>query len=259
MTTIKAVLMDGDGSTITHDGVVPENLQQLIRANPQIKWVMATGRSLDLLHRTPIVPFLSQEVPHIVDGGSRLMKISGEVVHEQRISASELQIFFQQLPLNKILFLYYFLDDAKRYFYAPDLAQWNHHTLFATATQTADIEEFKSYTAANPPAKIFVRVSEQIHLHSVHWNQNELNIDLTAHGVNKGSACRHLLDLLDLTPADVAFVFNDKNDLPVLLHHELQDIVKIKVGNYLPEVVADFAVSTPYEVADVLAKLLNHE
>ena len=259
MTAIKAVLMDGDGSTITHDGVLPQNLQQVIRANPQIKWIMATGRSLDLLHRTPIVPFLSPEVPHIVDGGSRLMKISGEVVHEQRISVPELQVFFQQLPLDKIIFLYYFLDDDKRYFYAADLSKWNDNSLFATATRTADIHEFKSFTAANPPAKIFVRVSEQIHLHGVHWNQNELNIDLTAHGVNKGSACRHLLDLLGLTPADVAFVFNDKNDLPVLLHHELQEIVKIKVGNYLPDVSADFVVGTPYEVAEVLTKLLNCE
>ena len=34
---------------------------------------MATGRSLDLLRRLPIIDYLSTDVPHIVDGGSRLV------------------------------------------------------------------------------------------------------------------------------------------------------------------------------------------
>ena len=256
MAQIKAVLMDGDGSTITHDGIFPDDLQQLITANPQVKWIMATGRSLDLLQRTLVIPFLSTDVPHIVDGGSRLMKTSGEIVHETTISPHELTTFFNQLPLDKVKFLYYFLDESKRFFYAPDLSHWDGHTLFQSSTKTTDIAQFKQFTTSNPPTKIFIRVSEEIKLHDVHWNQNELNIDLTAHGVNKGSACQHLLNLLGLKANEVAFVFNDKNDLPIILHTQLQDITTIKVGEYLPEVEANYTVATPYEVAEILKKLI---
>ena len=122
--------MDGDGSTLTHDGIFPENLQKLIYSNPQIKWIMATGRSLDLLERTPIIPFLSHDVPHVLDGGSRIMNLSGEVVCEYPISAHELSLFFGQLPIEKIEFLYYYLDNQRRFFYSPDLSKWENKNIY---------------------------------------------------------------------------------------------------------------------------------
>ena len=250
--------MDGDGSTLTHDGIFPENLQKLIYSNPQIKWIMATGRSLDLLERTPIIPFLSHDVPHVLDGGSRIMNLSGEVVCEYPISAHELSLFFGQLPIEKIEFLYYYLDNQRRFFYSPDLSKWeNNHPIFNSSRRTQDMQEFHDFTLEHPPTKVFMRMREAIHLHGVHWNQNESNIDLTAHGVNKGSACCELLKILNASAAEVAFVFNDKNDLPVIKHEHLQDITTIKVGDFLPDVAADYSVATPYQVAEILASLIN--
>lgn len=101
MTKIKVVLMDGDGSTLTHDGIFPENLKKLIQLNQQTKWIMATGRSLDLLERTPIVPFLSQDIPHVLDGGSRIMMLSGEIVKEYPLSHHELNVFFWTVTNRK--------------------------------------------------------------------------------------------------------------------------------------------------------------
>jgi hydroxymethylpyrimidine pyrophosphatase-like HAD family hydrolase len=258
MTHIKVVLMDGDGSTLTHDGIFPENLQLLILANPQIKWIMATGRSLDLLERTPIIPFLSQDMPHVLDGGSRIMKLNGEIVQEHTITDAELGLFFAQLPLERVEFLYYFLDDNARFFYAPDLSKWaDNHPLFMSAQRTDDVNKFREYTKTDPPTKVFLRTNEAIHFQGVHCNQNESNIDLTAHGVNKGSACCELLKILGVDAKSVAFVFNDRNDLPVLKHDLLKDITTIKVGEYLPEVIADYEVATPHDVADILAPLLS--
>ena len=56
---IKAVLMGGDGSTITYDNLVPDNLKAIIIHNQKIKWIMATGRSLELPQKNPIFNYLS--------------------------------------------------------------------------------------------------------------------------------------------------------------------------------------------------------
>jgi hypothetical protein len=43
---IKAIIMDGDGSTITDKNELPVNLRILMVGNTLIHWIMATGRSL---------------------------------------------------------------------------------------------------------------------------------------------------------------------------------------------------------------------
>jgi hypothetical protein len=65
------------------------------------------------------------------------------------------------------------------------------------------------------------------------------------------------LEHLRISPAEAVFVFNDRNDLPLVEHPLLAAITKIKVGDYLPDVVADYSVATPYEVAAVLKQLIN--
>lgn len=165
--------------------------------------------------------------------------------------------FFGQLPIEKVEFLYYFLDIEHKFFYAPDLSMWGaNHQVFHSSIRTEDIQKFHQFTLQHPPTKIFMRTRGEVHLHGVHWNQNESNIDLTAHGVNKGSACCELIKLLDINPAEVAFVFNDKNDLPVIMHSELQDIITIKVGDFLPLVKSKYSVASPYEVSEILSKLI---
>ena len=59
--------------------------------------------------------------------------------------------------------------------------------------------------------------------------------------------------VISVTCQVFAFVFND---LPVLKHPELSQIVKIKVGDLLPDVAADYALASPYDVAGVLKDLL---
>lgn len=257
MKAIKAVLMDGDGSTITSEGVVPDNLRQFIIDNPQIKWIMVTGRSLEVLRHASIVDLLSMDVPHVLDGGSRLMKLSGDVIKESYISDKELDIFFERLSLDLIEFIHYSLDHARSFFYAPDLSKWRNDPFFMHANLTSCIHEFKAYTNFHRPTKILVRVTKETHFYGLYYNKNELYIDITAHGVNKGSASRDLLNLLELKPSEVAFVFNDKNDLPVILHEELKGITTIKVGDYLPEIMADYTAKTPYDVANILVKLIS--
>lgn len=259
MTEIKAIIMDGDGSTITHDKQLPENLRQLIIANPHIKWIMATGRSLDLLRLLPIIDYLSHDTPHILDGGSRLNMINGESVEDYFMTSAELDLFFNQLEITKIHFLYYYLDDQHSFFFSHDTVKWKEHLTFLHAKATEEIEQFKHWCYQFQPSKIFIRVKEPLNLDGLTWHQNEQNIDLTSQGVSKGSTCVRLLEHLGLTPSEVAFVFNDRNDLPLVEHPQLQEITKIKVGDYLPDTQADHHVETPNEVAAVLAKLINQD
>ena len=79
----------------------------------------------------------------------------------------------------------------------------------------------------------------------MNWTQNDTYIDVTTAGVHKGSAVVDVLAMLGVSPAETAFVFNDFNDLPVLKHPELSQIVKIKVGDLLPDVAADYALAKP--------------
>jgi hydroxymethylpyrimidine pyrophosphatase-like HAD family hydrolase len=81
-------------------------------------------------------------------------------------------------------------------------------------------------------------------------------VDLTPFGVDKGTGVKFVLDMLQIDPCDAAFVFNDENDLPVLSSSSLNGIVTVKVGAQLPHVCADYKVSTPSDVADVLRELL---
>jgi hydroxymethylpyrimidine pyrophosphatase-like HAD family hydrolase len=258
MTKIKAVIMDGDGSTITHDGILPDNLRDLIINNPQIKWIMATGRSLDLLRRLPIIDHLSRDVPHIVDGGGRLVLHSGESVIDHFLTSQEINSLFDQLELEKIDFLYSYLDEERSYIYSQNgLDHWSNRPQFATAKATNEIGEYRQWLLTNPPTKIFMRINTEISLTGINWHQNEFNIDVTAKDVTKGSSCYKLLEMLGLTPKETAFVFNDRNDLPLIEHPELQDIITIKVGDYLPETEANYHVATPHDVADVIYELIN--
>ena len=256
MTKIQAIIMDGDGSTITHDKKFPDNLRELMIANPQIKWIMATGRSLDFLRLLPIVEYLTPNIPHILDGGSRLNHLDGSVYQDFFITPSEIELFFQQLNINQVDFLYYYLDEEHSFFYSQTIETWINYLTFSTAKITSEITQFKEWCHQFPPTKIFLRVKEQIVLNGLTWHQNDNNIDLTAKDISKGSACVNLLKHLRLKPSQVAFVFNDRNDLPLVEHPELQEITKIKVGDYLPQIKAEYNVSTPYDVAEVLAKLI---
>ncbi len=85
----------------------------------------------------------------------------------------------------------------------------------------------------------------------MNWNEY-----ITDNNINKGISCVELLNELNLSPRDVAFIFNDTNDLPIINHSLLKDITKIKVGHYLPNIASDYCADTPYDVASTIQKLL---
>lgn len=255
--SIKIVVMDGDGSTITHDHKLPDNLRDLILANPQIKWMMATGRSMDLLRATPIHQYLSADVFHIVDGGSCLMYKDGTVHKHYLLKPQEIDAVFNKLDLELSNYLYYSPDGVRGFSYT------RNHEIARQLSKISDqvyvtenIQQFRQWLHEYPTGKILLNVKEDYDLSELHYNRNENNFDFTSDGVHKGSAFVEMMEAMDVKPEETAFVFNDKNDLPIINHPELQNIVKIKVGDYLPEIKADYHVATPYDVADIIRQII---
>lgn len=255
---IKAIIMDGDGSTLTHDGKLPENLKQLIQNNSQLKWIMATGRSLDLLKRTPIAEHLSKDTFHICDGGSCLIYLDGTIKTKHAIEPHELELLFTKIDLDKTSFIYFSPDGIHGYAYSIDifLRQRFSSLGLTNIVLTESITEFKKLAFELQPSKILLNITEEFNLSGIHYHRNENNIDITKEGINKGSACIELLTELNLHPHECVFVFNDKNDLPLVEHPNLQEITTIKVGNFLPDTQSDYHVSTPHDVAAIIQKLI---
>jgi hydroxymethylpyrimidine pyrophosphatase-like HAD family hydrolase len=250
--------MDGDGSTLTHTNELPNSLRDLIIANPHIKWIMATGRSLDLLHRTPIAKYLTIDVPHILDGGSRLMYLDGTSLIDYFISQDELAVFFKVISPDAVNFIYYSPDGIHGYAFSnQDSFKQTLKLARNKVAFTNKIQEFANWMLDLPPTKILINTKQNIRLDGLYYHQNDNNIDITTHGVNKGSACWELINRLDLTPDEIVFVFNDKNDLPVLEHANLSSLTTIKVGDWLPQVTSTYSVESPHEVASILHQLIR--
>ncbi|MDD3266773.1 MAG: HAD hydrolase family protein [Burkholderiales bacterium] len=254
---IKAIIMDGDGSTITQDNKLPDNLRDLICNNPQLKWIMATGRSMDLLRATPIYDYLSDDIYHIVDGGSCLMYKSGSIYKQHLLGKDEVDIFFAKLQLQHTNWLYYSPDGYKAFVYTTqDKLKEKANKISDFITITENLSEFRDYLSTFPAGKIFLNVSQEFDLSGVHYQRNENNFDITKHGIHKGSAFIDMLADLGLQASEAVFIFNDSNDLPIVNHPDLSGVIKIKVGDYLPNINADYHVKTPYDVANILRQII---
>lgn len=255
MTKIKAVFMDKDGSTIVAPNILPKNLAGLMKRHAGIHWIMATGRSFCNVLKSPMAKILPLKSLHIVEGGARIMNLNGECAVCNPLTSHELEHFFEIVPLEHLHYLFYAVDDVGGFVYSTEIDAWQDKLAILRATD--DLSEFREWFKEVHPAKLSVRVKQDIELPGLNWTQNDNYIDVTAEGIHKGSAIVDMLKILDIHPAEAVFVFNDFNDLPVINHPALSKLVTIKVGDLLPEVTASYHVATPFEVAEILEQLLN--
>lgn len=255
MPKIKAVFMDKDGSTIVAPNILPENLAGLMSGHSDIHWIMATGRSFCNVLKSPMAKILPLKSLHIVEGGARIMNLSGECAVCNPLTNHELEHFFEIVPLEQLHYLFYAVDDVGGFVYSTELDKWQDK--LAIVRETSSLNEFRNWFKEVHPAKLSVRVKQDIELPGLNWTQNDNYVDVTRAGVHKGSAIVDMLKILGITPAEAVFVFNDFNDLSVIEHQQLKELTTIKVGDLLPETPADYHVETPYDVAGILKQLLG--
>ncbi len=257
MNTIKNILMDIDGSIFTSDRIFPENLALLMQAHPEINWILATGRSLDLVKILPFASYISQTLPHVLDGGSKLEYIDGRVLEKELLTLEELDTLFEQLSEEKIEFIYSASDLDNRILYAEHVEKFNFNKDFDSVKVTYNFMEFQAWCYQRHPSKIFVHSKYKLDIKNLHFFQNECHFDVTHKGVDKGSGAEKLFSHFLLDPKNTVIIFNDFNDMPLVNSHFFKNSIKLKVGELLPEVKAEFCAKTPYEVADVLDSLLQ--
>jgi len=257
MNTIKNILMDIDGSIFTTDRHFPEKLGELISAHPEINWILATGRSLDLVKILPFATLVSQTLPHVLDGGSKIEYISGTVFEKEPLTFDELDTLFSQLSEDKIEFIYSASSLDNRILYAEKVEKFNFNEDFDSVKVTYNFEEFQAWCYQKPPSKIFVHSKYKLDIKNLHFFQNECHFDVTHSGVDKGSGAEKLFSHFLLDPSKTLIIFNDFNDLPLITSRFFKNSLKLKVGDLLPEIQTDFTAATPYEVVEILEPLLK--
>lgn len=257
MTTIKLILMDKDGSTIAPGEILPDNLKSLILNSPNMNWSMATGRSFKNAILSPLGQCMTANALHIFDGGARIINSQGQIFYEALFTDQEIEIFFKQFKQK----------DAEHIFYAANnnggliwlnQANVDYKMRCPILKITTDLNEFKSWMfEVARPAKLSLKIYQSRKFHDLNWTYNTGFIDITPQNIDKGSACIKLLEQLNLKPEEAIFVFNDQNDLPLVNHPRLKNVIKLKVGDSLPNIKADYTAATPFEVAELLKIILD--
>ncbi|MCX5774719.1 MAG: HAD-IIB family hydrolase [Fusobacteria bacterium] len=256
MSTIKNILMDIDGTIFTIDRKFPENLSELIKIHPEINWLITSGRSLDLVRILPFASLVSQSLPHVLDGGSKLEYINGTIYDSVFLTTEELDTLFNQLSEDIVEFIYSASSLDNRILFAEKPEKFNFNQEFASVKITNNFDEFQAWCYQIPPSKIFVHSTYKLDLKNLHFFQNECHFDVTHMGVDKGSGAKKLFTKFSLKPEETIMLFNDFNDLPLVESPFFHKSLKIKVGELLPNTPSDFTANTPYDVADILKSLI---
>lgn len=253
MSKIKTVFMDLDGSTLIDKNIIPDDLRNLIIQRKDINWIIATGRSYPSLIKAPFHEILPANSIHIVEGGARLVTLGGKLFKEFLLKPDELQHFFKIIDTNAIDYIYYChkIHDGQGWFRNPLIEP---KFQLPIRRSTHNFQEFENWTKETTPAKLAFYRNKELNLEHLNWNINNNYVDITTAGIDKGSGAKEMLSHLGHNPDEAVFIFNDYNDLPLI--NALPTIKKLKVGNLLNDVQAEYTAESPLQVAKVLNNLL---
>ena len=253
----KCVLADVDGSILTADGRIPNNLRELIRRTPNVHWVLATGRSHSSARATGLLDILRPDTPHIFDGGSTIATAEGKLVRTLYLSQRERRTVLNDVAKYDAEYIYAGHPLGGGTCWTSERAK---SVSFPTQRRTDSFPAFQEAIADQYVTKFSMRGANAS---SIAPDLNTIShsdiIDILPAGVNKAEAAEYVLDLLGFAPADVAFVFNDSNDLPVVTLPAFQTMTRIKVGPKVPWARHDHNPAAPEDVAEELAPYLAIE
>lgn len=251
---IDCVLMDLDGTTMTKDNLVPDNLSSLIRKRDQMHWIMVTGRSFASATRTPLAKLFSKETPHIFDGGATVMSLDGVPIHQRYLSPVEIDVFINSINTEDLEYIYSCVGTVGGICWMR--ASYTNPELHIVK-RTNDLAEYGSWIKSENVSKISVRKKNDFLLpDAINHFSNGTNIDITTASVDKGSGAKFIFEMLGIDPRKSIFLFNDKNDLPIINNIFFADVIKIKVGDSMPDIAADHNPSHPSDVAELLQKFI---
>jgi hydroxymethylpyrimidine pyrophosphatase-like HAD family hydrolase len=246
--------MDLDGSTLTHDGKVPGALALLIQRNPHVHWIMVTGRSFAGAIATAFGSLLPKDSFHVFDGGAMIATLHGKIMYRRALPKLDVIKLSASLYLHPWEYVFGSHGTDPGFVCCRDPCT----KLPPSVRSTENLSTFLCWVFAEGVQKLSVQgmdtagIPDQIN----HYSNGKI-IDFLPPEVNKASGVQHILSLLSVIPEDTAFVFDDKNDLPVIGSSALRGMYRIKVGDKLPTVAAHATVRDATVVASALRDWLS--
>lgn len=251
LSNIKAVVMDLDGSVL-ENGRLPKKTAHFIEARLDLTWIVATGRSFKTFATCAVPPLLHPDSIHCLEGGGRVMGVTGDTIFETLFTIDELNDFFNQIEPDDVSFIYYAVSPEGGFLYtqSEDLLMEGLPSL----KMTNKIEDFKRWTLENRPSKIALKLKKVKDFKNLNWTRNEKQVDITPEGVDKGYAVKKILDYLKIDPSEAVFICNDYNDLPVI--EALPGLIPITVGGKLANIDTPYKSPTPNQVTEILERII---
>lgn len=254
MTGRKCVLMDLDGSTPIDSITVARSLVDLIQHNPDVHWVMVTGRSYASAIATEYGKLLCGNSLHVFDGGAMIATLEGLVLHRSVMSKSDIERLHVHLQADFGSYVFGSSGTGSGFVCSTDTSiEFPQVSRF-----TESLSTFMHWALSESVQKISVSgidpagIPEQLN----HCKSGPV-LDFLPPGISKASGVQNVLSMLAIRPQEAAFVFNDQNDLAVIEDPSLRGIYLIKVGEELPQIPAHARVNTPNDVSTLLSDWLS--
>lgn len=198
--------------------------------------------------------FLSEEIPLILENGSRLVWFNGNVLLERQLSEEEIEFLIE--TIDRQLDLVDFVSFFPRPLEKANFLLWSEvgKRLARGAfvgRKTTDPDKFYRWLREQPvPTHVLVRSSQGISLAGLQAAPGGYFSNITTQGVDKALGVRVILNILGIAPHEAVYAGNDANDRSVFTSPLLAEMKKIVVGNSpaLMDIEADFRVSDPSQL-----------
>jgi hydroxymethylpyrimidine pyrophosphatase-like HAD family hydrolase len=254
---IKAVFFDLDGSTLGSDLLFPGSFLSVVNRYHDRKWIITTGRGVWSVSDLKLHTEFDPDTPHIFDNGGLICRMNGESLLKNILSNQEKKEVLSFLPtLNCVDSVYVSVFPSTGFCWSTgklsvlgykSLISFNDYETFANAIMNSVITKFsiKSETAITFPGEL-----------TVVRNQN--SYDILNILSKKGNAINIVREHFSLQAKEIAFIWDDHNDLSAVKDPTLSNMYLIKVGSNLPDVKSDIHVlkiqDVGYHLESILAK-----
>jgi len=260
---IRLVASDVDGVLYIRGSLVTRTLTLIKQLQDSgICCTVITGMGVKRIHHK--LSSFHANCPMVIEDGGRIVTPNGETIVEYPLPETEIIKLAHFLPTSRVsMAAFSCLDDNQYVCLVNDIEgeRMVKSGLEAGAIRqiTNDVSLFLGLALRHGCTRVTVKPREGCSFEppsTLRCAQNEYWYNLTAQGVDKGTALVKLCDLLAVPLHETLVIGNDYNDIPMFK----QPIrYKIAVGSYSTELtaLASHHVESPEQVSDTLAEIFR--
>ena len=252
---IRAVFFDLDGSTLEQDLSLTSSFMAVVNRHRDRKWIITTGRGMWSVCDLGLHEVVDSGTPHIFDSGAQICQLNGVSVLKRLLSEREKGDTLSYLSTLRCIDHIYASVFPEAGFVWPStgkasakygrLVGFDQYETFVNAVMEVEVTKISVKCRQDLEFPPRLNVVRQGYSH-----------DILGLGSSKGNAINTVRELLGLCPEEIAFVFDDQNDLSAIECVALSGMYMIKVGSKLPSIRADIDVGGVREVAQHIEGIL---